>query len=299
MATKAFFLIFITSCLYWVSLTHAVPTKKNKFDTLVVFGDSATDNGNTYKLTNGTWPVSVYYNGRFTNGKVWPEYMAEELNLELLDFAYGGATTDNNLVQGVSGRSGTVKVPSILEQVDLYLATNPTKEKLKTTIAVTWAAGNDYVYSNFTADPKQVVEHLSKSWVKLYNNGIRNLLSPGLPDISVVPYLKNSTTEVHAKLEKLHVVHNQILNAALQKFKKEHQDMRIYTFNPAGYLEALEKNYLKIMGITDYVDACFNTLVDPPTLCETPQSYLFWDPLHQTTYFHKLIAEGFIIKLKL
>lgn len=40
-----------------------------------------------------------------SNGPVWPQDLAGTLNVELVDYACGGATADNNLVQGYTVRS--------------------------------------------------------------------------------------------------------------------------------------------------------------------------------------------------
>ncbi|KAF9082849.1 hypothetical protein BGX23_012025 [Mortierella sp. AD031] len=45
-----------------------------KFDNLLVFGDSYSDIGNVYKLSNHAWPIAAYNQGRFTNGLVWSEH---------------------------------------------------------------------------------------------------------------------------------------------------------------------------------------------------------------------------------
>ena len=38
-------------------------------------------------------PESPYHDGRFTNGPVWAEYAAKDLNASLKSLAVGGATT--------------------------------------------------------------------------------------------------------------------------------------------------------------------------------------------------------------
>ncbi len=69
---------------------------------LLVFGDSLSDNGNYFALTGGQYPPSPpYYQGRFSNGPVWPEVTADLADVPLKDFAYGGATAcEANQVSG-------------------------------------------------------------------------------------------------------------------------------------------------------------------------------------------------------
>src|SRR5258708_9793252 len=68
--------------------------QSNSLNNIVVFGDSLSDTGNLYKIYK--IPVSPpYYEGRFSNGPVWPEiliafYFPEDANEHLVDYAYGG-----------------------------------------------------------------------------------------------------------------------------------------------------------------------------------------------------------------
>lgn len=61
------------------------------FDGVVVYGDSLSDNGNLYGAIGV--PPPPYYMGRFSNGPVAAEYLANNLNVPLTDWAWGGATT--------------------------------------------------------------------------------------------------------------------------------------------------------------------------------------------------------------
>ncbi|MEM8864947.1 MAG: hypothetical protein AAGF31_05310, partial [Planctomycetota bacterium] len=85
---------------------------------LYVFGDSLSDVGNTSYWTSESFfeglapdtPGNAYFDGRFTNGQVWTEWVAEGLGFAPLEpdtpaatsnpsgpggnnFAYGGAYT--------------------------------------------------------------------------------------------------------------------------------------------------------------------------------------------------------------
>ncbi|CAG8680292.1 14633_t:CDS:2 [Gigaspora margarita] len=52
-------------------------------------------NGNVYTLTNKSYPQSPpNYKGRFSNGKVWIEYLAMKYQANLIDKAFGYATSE-------------------------------------------------------------------------------------------------------------------------------------------------------------------------------------------------------------
>ncbi|KAJ9075881.1 hypothetical protein DSO57_1031476 [Entomophthora muscae] len=72
-----------------------------RFGAVYVFGDSISDNGNLYRLKDKAIPsTQLYYEGRFSNGPVWVEYLANTLNAKLFDMAYASATTDNDVYRG-------------------------------------------------------------------------------------------------------------------------------------------------------------------------------------------------------
>jgi thermolabile hemolysin len=51
------------------------------------------DDGNgVYKLSDGTFPPPPYFEGRFSNGPVWVEYLSKKLGLASVNYAAGGAT---------------------------------------------------------------------------------------------------------------------------------------------------------------------------------------------------------------
>lgn len=92
--------MFVALALF-VSIAPAV-SARTAFSMVVTFGDSLSDNGNLYAMTGGAAPPAPYYwNGRFSNGPVWPEYVADRLGLSdrHLNYAVGGASTSAILGQ--------------------------------------------------------------------------------------------------------------------------------------------------------------------------------------------------------
>ncbi|CAG8823943.1 22162_t:CDS:2, partial [Racocetra persica] len=107
---------------------------------------SKINNGkNSYNLTNKTWPTPANYKGHFTNGKVLCEYLAELLNIKLTNYAFGGATSKQQIEKFVN---------------DNARSTMRQKDFSKTLFSV-WASGNDYFFCpDMSADPLEVVKSL-------------------------------------------------------------------------------------------------------------------------------------------
>ncbi|KAK7444987.1 GDSL-like Lipase/Acylhydrolase [Colletotrichum acutatum] len=146
---------------------------------IVVFGDSFSDNG------------------RFSNGIVWAEYVAANLSLPLYDYAVGGATTSNALIQGYTGAKGDIAVPSVIDQVVSFLAKiNPQggafgasdSMAMETPLLILFAGANDILF-NANISASQSYQTLRQAEVQLrdaYPDAKVLTLSP--PDISRLPY---------------------------------------------------------------------------------------------------------------
>jgi phospholipase/lecithinase/hemolysin len=99
---------------------------------LVVFGDSLSDNGNTFAVSGV--PGFPYFEGRYSNGPNWVDYfpgIAEQFRVDIspatawlqdptnsdidtTDFAVGGSTSGNlNTING--------KLPGFRDQIGAYL----------------------------------------------------------------------------------------------------------------------------------------------------------------------------------
>jgi GDSL-like Lipase/Acylhydrolase len=73
---------------------HGGGKVKPQASNLVFFGDSLTDNGNLFKLTQGTLPDTPWWKGRFSNGPTYAEQLPGLLGVSashVQNYAYGGA----------------------------------------------------------------------------------------------------------------------------------------------------------------------------------------------------------------
>ncbi|KDE09730.1 hypothetical protein MVLG_00132 [Microbotryum lychnidis-dioicae p1A1 Lamole] len=117
-------LVLLATAFLLVQLAAATSKpRKHYLNRLQVFGDALSDDGKgTWTLTNHTWPSNRnYYQHRFTNGFTHTEILAQHLGFPLNSSAIAGATTNNKLVQGLTGPSNKIPVPSILNQVKRFI----------------------------------------------------------------------------------------------------------------------------------------------------------------------------------
>ncbi|GME66261.1 hypothetical protein L226DRAFT_507500 [Neofusicoccum parvum] len=163
------------------------------FSAVVAFGDSFTDNGNgSFRVSNHTWPaLPEYFDGRFSDGPVWIDYVAGNLSLPLYDYAVGGATTSNALIQGYTGPGSTIPVPSVDEQVKDFLAAPPSGLNSSADAAplfVLLSGANDVLFNiNITA--AQSFAYLSRSVEQLRQSyPAAHILLLNYPSLSRLPY---------------------------------------------------------------------------------------------------------------
>ncbi len=83
-------------------LCFASSALASPYGSVVVYGDSLSDNGNLFAATGN--PGAPYYQGRRSDGPVAVEYVASRLGVPLIDHAWIGATTGI----GNYGDNGTV-----------------------------------------------------------------------------------------------------------------------------------------------------------------------------------------------
>ena len=242
---------------------------------VVVFGDSLSDNGNLYSKIG--YPPAPYYQGRFSNGPVTVEQLAKALNAPLVDFAYGGATTGlgNAVDNGSQTTSGTLGLPGM--QVE-FAAAAPylTPAVLANSLFVVWGGANDF----FTSGAADVAAaNIDSIVTKLETEGAQHILVPGLPDLGLTPEYAG---------DPLATLFSQVFNADLLAHLPPGATY-VDTYNLLHGIVNSPASY----GFKDVTDPCFNAAATPPTLCANPDQYLFFDQVHPTTAADAILASDF------
>ena len=266
------------------------------FKELYVFGDSLSDVGNAFNVTldpdtGEGFPPPPYFQGRFSNGPIWVDYLAQDLGLnptpyidvatggaiptEGINFAFGGATTgtDNITIPFV--------LPGLQQQINNFTTANTSADS--NALYIVEAGANDYLGGGVT-DPTVPVNNLSTAVTSLYNVGARNIIVTNLPDLGKIPGTRGDS-QIKSGLSTLTSAHNSGLAATLD-FLSQKPGINIIPLD----LNSLFNRAIATpgeFGFTNVTDSCLTTT----SLCANPNEYLFWDFIHPTTAGHKLVGE--------
>ncbi|WP_448208451.1 autotransporter domain-containing protein [Azospirillum sp. sgz302134] len=269
------------------ALLASAPADAVPFDRVFVFGDSLSDTGRVYELTQGLIPKSPpYFDGRFSNGPIWVERFAPlvgALPNQQTNYAYGGAET---------GTLSQTNVPGVLGQVSQFALTGPGGRGGG--IFTVWAGGNDYfnrvaVGSDPAPLVAQTVSNIVSAVERLAALGGRTFLVPNLPDLGSVPDTAGSPRS--ALLNSVTAAHNaqllQAMNALEQRLgvKVVVADVntlyRAVAANPTAY------------GFTNVLTPCITNNQATGACPNDAQAdkTVYWDEIHPTRTAHLLIAQ--------
>ena len=263
-----------------------IQTQKISFDTIVCFGDSNTDYGNVYSLTNFTWPiVPPYYQGRFSDGPIWFEQLGV---LNLINHAYGSATTDNNVIMGYTGANSTILVPGVRQQIQVYRnRTDLTKINFHKTAYFIWAGANDYFF-NFSLSPHQVVESLMRCIKDLIGFGALNIFVMNQPPIDKQPVSNYLNQSEQIKL--LITAHNQNLSSSMKLLTNMTSKIRLELLDLHSIIQNIIDN-MSSNGINTMNPAWLINGTQIIKLSNTTNNYLHLDNFHYTTRIHQMISD--------
>jgi phospholipase/lecithinase/hemolysin len=300
-------LIVLTAVLY---LFPAVFACAQAYTSIVVFGDSLSDTGNDATLSAAKntvnaqvpGPATDYTLGRFTDGTdtfpaahnytgVWIEQLAAMFPAHPAvvnslaggtNYAYGFGTTDVGTTLFTYGPGNALNFPvnKMGQQITDYLATNPVITNK--TLFVVWGGANDLINATSSADIVNAATRDAGLVQRLIAAGATEIIVPNLPPLGLVPRF-NGSAATSIPPTQAAAGYNQALAAGLAQVSAAAPNVHIYQLD---------------------IYTLFNTIVGPPvakglanvTMSSqgntsiNPDTYLFWDDLHPTTFGHSLIA---------
>lgn len=264
------------------------------YSQMFVFGDSLSDNGNLFALTQavtGTGqPGAPYVDGRFSNGPVAVENMAAALNLHLTDYAFGGAQTG-------LGNLGGAKLNGmgVQGQIGMYADNLGASTADAGALYMVWAGPNDFFAgtnmlsaSTSTTASTNLLNDIST----LYQMGARQFFVPLMPNLSLTPAAAAadaSTPGYKQAAAERTAEYNQLITTGLAGLSGSLAGVQIQSFDTASFM-AKQAQIMQGLGFNT-TDACYNSTAK--TVCANPDTYLFWDGVHPTAAAHQVLGAAF------
>ncbi|WP_375505431.1 SGNH/GDSL hydrolase family protein [uncultured Nostoc sp.] len=279
----------------FVLFSFMLPTKASavSFDQLYVFGDSLSDTGNIYNATGKTYPSSRrYFDGRFSNGPIWVDYLGDQLGLKPtlfttipptpfptqgINFAFGGASS--GLDNAILDNRG---LPGVLKQVLGFAETLQTNNQTADPNALytLWGGANDFLFLN-PEDSTTPINNISLALNTLVGVGAKNILVFNLPDLGQIPAAKNGNrnpTTLSKSTSDFNLGLAETVSALSQN-----PNLNIISVDTYSLL-----NQASALGFTNVTESC----LDREDICDPANNkFLIWDDYHPTTAGHKVIAD--------
>ena len=285
---RSFLPFVISICLAIVLCYHQIDAQRSLYDTLVIFGDSNSDNGNVYKISNLTTPSWPYFQGRFSNDYVW----AERLNIsQSINYAYGGATTDNDLVQGFSDER-LIPVPGVRQQMMTYARSIQSNTiNFDRTLYVIWAGGNNFL-RNLTAGVSTITRSISNTTRELIVLGAKHIIIFNQPPLQAVPYVQLIAGGMN--LAQLTSEYNTNLSQNIYVLQQNNRERDLQVFDLHALVSKVFGN-ASSYGIQNSVAPCLSQTAGGAniTVCSNPNSYAFFDNVHFASRMHQIVADEF------
>ena len=275
----------------------------NNYTQIFAFGDSMSDTGNLFKMTQEMTqvglPMAPSSKGRFSNGVVALEVMANQLRLPMTNYSFsGGQTGYGNLLPFWSWQKGT------LFQIDEFhktLAKQGISRNDPNALYFVWAGPNDFfeglnMYSSYTA--KNGANNMFKGIKDLYQRGARHFLVPLMPDFSLTPqsadFNKQDKTYTPTTRKRAEEYKAELLKMfASARLQMPEIDLR--TFDTLTFLR-VELANAQARGV-NVTEACYNGKLEGKevvrTVCSDPDNYLFWDKNHPTDKASRILGLEF------
>ncbi|XP_062211718.1 GDSL esterase/lipase At5g55050-like [Phragmites australis] len=296
-----------------------------------VFGDSLADVGNNNHLLtllkadfphNGIDYPGKKATGRFSNGKNFPDFLADNLGLATSPpYLALSSSSSANYVNGVNFASGGAGVSnatnkdqciSFDKQIEYYSSvyaslaqslgqTQAAAHLSKSLFAIT-ICSNDIIHytksssANKASTPSQqfvdtLIQSLTGQLQRLYNLGARKILFLGTGPVGCCPSLRelSSTKDCSAEANDLSVRYNAAAASLLSDMAARHPDMHYALFDASAALLRYI-NQPAAYGFSEVKAACcglgdMNAKIGCTPVsfyCANRTSHVFWDFYHPT-----------------
>ncbi|RDX84131.1 GDSL esterase/lipase 5 [Mucuna pruriens] len=332
---RVFVMLGVFMCSFVLNIYHShsqmSTIRPKKHRALFTIGDSLCDPGNNNYINTTTFYQAnyppygetffKYPSGRFSDGRVIPDLIAEYAELPLIPpylhhgyhdhYIYGvnfasagaGALAETNKGLVVDLKTQVLYFGQLSKLFRQKLGKVKAKKLLSTAVYLFSIGGNDYAspyYRNSYSTVRFPYSQQDFVDMQVYNEGARKFGFLNLAPLHCLPLLRRSLTEttidacLEAQASQFARIHNNALRKTLEKLEKQLKGFKYSLFNFYDTQLNLIK-YPKKYGFEVGNSACCGggpfrgdfscggkRGIEEYELCNNPNEYQFFDSLHPT-----------------
>ena len=243
-----------------INISHDCYANTISIKRIVILGDSLSDTGNDYQASYGIHSIiksipsmakdfplgyipsgfnAPYFDGRFSDGKVWIEDLANLFHITdtslhhhgaLDNYAFGGAWSNYSHDGPISKLD--IFPPDLAGQVALYKLGHLIATDKNQTLIVIMAGANDYLSVTNNSQEQQKINAMITGIINAINKmsqyGYHHFLVAGLPDLGLTPYAtENHDTSIPGLLTDFSSQSNESLKKAINTYVTLHPNNNI------------------------------------------------------------------------
>jgi len=290
-------LTFVTMILCASAPLHAQPT----INEVICFGASFSDNGNGHILSYGIAAAPPYFGGRFSNGPLWVERLAERLGLGTpteeqavpapseaggTDYAYAGASTESGYSDSCVRIDGNkICTPNVGLQIELFFEDDRVLDGDE--LIIIQGGGNDDSPVRAAMNVADHIRTLAAAGGKVFMiPNLFRLRSPAAEGTWSEKARDNFAEHYDIALQ---------IELALVEAELDVTILRLDLLGVSDHILAYPEDY----GLTNVTDpACPGCGAGIPgpgaadTVVENPEEYLYWDWIHFAATAHRIFGDA-------
>ena len=249
-----------------------------------VLGDSLSDIGNVYRTSFHQVPKSPpYYRGRFSNGPVWAEHVADAFRAE-------GLPTGNHAWGGATARTTNDGIPDLRAQATRYRSLDDARKGDRPLLAL-WAGGNDILNTDGASRSVRVgraaAQAVGDTAALLARSGVEDFLIFDLPNLGAIPQFRGDPSGARAATAGVKAFNRQ-LRREIIALRQDGTTVR--KVSAYALFNALVENP-RAYGVRDVTTPCLDEDDNP---CSTRQGRYraFFDDIHPNFVVHEQLSEA-------
>ena len=302
--------VALLGCLLFTAATAGIADHAFGYSQLVIFGDSLSDVGNDRSNSFGFAVDDPYWQGRFSDGPVYVEYLADLLGLPSPTYSENGGTNHAHGGAQVLENQFVFSwvIDSMEEQKVKYLDANQGMAD-PDALFIVLGGGNDVRAPS--VDLVDTAADLVSIVDDLIDAGATNFVVPNLPDLGMTPEVTQFNGGAGAASTARVTLFNDEVDAGLVPLAANANIHRFDVFGLINDLAAEVTASGSSHGFTNVTDDCWEGGPTTATsgmglgdgfftsypVCDNPAEYLFWDIIHPTTAAHEFLAEELFASL--